>query len=219
MGRRTAGVARGVPAAVANEPSCSSSSAVVFTPVGPVDHVAQSGAEQGKGEVPLLYLVESGAASSKCYRDDGEEEVSQLPSPMRSDVKNRMLPHLPHLPRQQNSAAFAGTPFLATELSLARTSRFRRWRYDGRQLRRFVQVNPSMGSTIGPTSSAPPSPRRTASQHSPKRRGKRLRRADSSVTSLRLSSGRVCRGGRCQPRAMLHTRQASGTRGVSVRQS
>jgi hypothetical protein len=174
MGRRAAGGARVVPAATIT--ACSSSSAEVLTPVVPVDHVAQSGAEQGKGEVPLLYLVESGAASSKCYRDDGEEEVSQLPSPMRSDVKTRMLPfglgmtvevivdgaplrvghttpqpnesvlasreggtsaesedshlpHLPHLPLQQNSAASAGSPFLATALSLACASRFRRRRF------------------------------------------------------------------------------------------
>jgi hypothetical protein len=269
MGRRAAGGARVVPAATITAFSCSSSSAEVLTPVVPVDHVAQSGAKQCKGEVPLLYLVESGAASSKCYQDDGEEEVSQLPSPMRSDVKNGMLPfglgmtvevvvddaphrvghttpqpnesvlasreggtsaesedsqlphlpHLPHLPLQQNSAAFAGTPFLATELSLARTSRFRRWRLDGRQSRRFLQVNRSMGSTIGPTSSAPPSPRRTASLLSAQLRRRRLQRADSSATSLGRSSGRPCRGGRCRPRATLRTSRATRTRGVSARRS
>ena len=90
---------------------------------------------------------------------------------------------------------------------------------NGRQSRRFLQVHRSMGSTIGPSSSAPPSPRRRTSQLSARWRRRRLRRAGSSVTSLRLSSDRLRRGGRCQPRATLRTRQASGARGASVRQS
>jgi hypothetical protein len=64
MGRRTAGVARMVPAAEANAPSCSSSSAVLFTPVVPVDHVAGD--------------RESGASAR--YWDDGQEYVSHLRS-------------------------------------------------------------------------------------------------------------------------------------------
>jgi hypothetical protein len=58
-----------------------------------------------------------------------ESENSHLPHlPHLPHLALPHLPHLPHLPLQQHSAAFAGTPFLATELSLARTSRFRRWR-------------------------------------------------------------------------------------------
>jgi hypothetical protein len=66
MGRRTAGGARVVPAAEATASSCSSSSAVVFTPVVPIDHVAED--------------RDSGAASSARYREEGQECVSHLPS-------------------------------------------------------------------------------------------------------------------------------------------
>jgi hypothetical protein len=66
MGQRTAGSARVVPAAEAEASSCSSSSAVIFTPVVPVDHVADD--------------RESGAASSARYREEGQECVSHLPS-------------------------------------------------------------------------------------------------------------------------------------------
>ena len=74
MGQQTAGGARVVPAAEATASSCSSSSAVVFTPVVPIDHVADD--------------RESGAASSARYREEGQECVSAPPErPMRSIVK------------------------------------------------------------------------------------------------------------------------------------
>ena len=61
MDRRTA--ARVVPTAVPTASTCSSDSAVVFTPVVPVDHVADD--------------RQSGAASSARCREDGQEYVSQ----------------------------------------------------------------------------------------------------------------------------------------------
>jgi hypothetical protein len=72
MGRRTAGGARVVPAAEATASSCSSSSAVVFTPVVPIDHVADD--------------RDSGATSSARFRDDVQEYVSHFSSSMRSTV-------------------------------------------------------------------------------------------------------------------------------------
>jgi hypothetical protein len=57
MGRRTA--ARVVPKA---ERTCSSNSEVIFTPVVPAEHAADD--------------QESGAASSSCFREDGQEYVS-----------------------------------------------------------------------------------------------------------------------------------------------
>jgi hypothetical protein len=66
MGQRTAGGSRVVPVAEAKESSCSSSSAVVFTPVVPIDHVADD--------------RESGGTSSARYREEGQEYVSHLPS-------------------------------------------------------------------------------------------------------------------------------------------
>jgi hypothetical protein len=71
MGRRTARV---VPTADSTA-SSSNSSAVVFTPVLPVDHAARSG-----------------AASSAHYRDDGDEYVSHPPSSMRSNVNTGRYP-------------------------------------------------------------------------------------------------------------------------------
>jgi hypothetical protein len=64
MGRRNAGGTRVVLAAEANASSCSSSSAVIFTPVVPIDHVADN--------------QESGAASSARARarEDGQEYAS-----------------------------------------------------------------------------------------------------------------------------------------------
>jgi hypothetical protein len=76
MGRRTAGGARVVPVAEATASSCSSSLAVVFTPVVPVVHVADD--------------RDSGAASSARYRD-GHEYVSHLPSSMGSIVTSETL--------------------------------------------------------------------------------------------------------------------------------
>ncbi len=72
MGRQTAGV---VPTAETTASSCSSG-ARVFTPVFPVDHVSDP---------------ESGATSSACYREDGQEYVSHLPSSMRSIAKCDIL--------------------------------------------------------------------------------------------------------------------------------
>ena len=87
MDRRTA--ARVVPTAEPTASTCSSNSAVVFTPVVPVEHVADD--------------RESGAASSSRYvsssryREDGQEYVSQprdpcipvckVGRPIRSDLK------------------------------------------------------------------------------------------------------------------------------------
>jgi hypothetical protein len=84
-----------------------------------------------------------------------ESEDSHLPH----------LPHLPNLPLQQNSAALAGILLLATELSLACTRIPSSVLLNRTQSRRFfLQVHRSMGSTIGPSSSAPPSPRRRTYQ-------------------------------------------------------
>ena len=65
MGRRNAGGTRVVPAAEATTSSCSSSSADVFAPVVPIDHVA--------------YDRDSGATYSARYREEGQY-VSHLPS-------------------------------------------------------------------------------------------------------------------------------------------
>ena len=76
MGWRTAGGSRVVPTAETTAPSCSSS-AEAFTPVFPVDHAAGDS--------------ESGATSSACFREDGQEYVSHLPSSMRSILKSGNL--------------------------------------------------------------------------------------------------------------------------------
>ena len=79
MGRRTA--ARVVPTAVPTGSTCSSDSAVVFTPVVPVDHVADN--------------RESGTASSARCRKDGHEYVSHPAepggAPRRSSLKSGTL--------------------------------------------------------------------------------------------------------------------------------
>jgi hypothetical protein len=64
MGRRTA--ARAVPTAEPTASTCSNNSVVAFTPVVPIEHVADD--------------VESGAASSARCREDGHEYVSHPPS-------------------------------------------------------------------------------------------------------------------------------------------
>ena len=66
MDQQTTGGTRVVPAAEAYASSCSSSSAVFFTPIVPIDHVADD--------------RESGAASSARFREEGQEYVSHLPS-------------------------------------------------------------------------------------------------------------------------------------------
>jgi hypothetical protein len=65
MGRRTA--ARVVPTADPTASTCSYNSAVVFTPVVPIEHVADD--------------RESGAASTARCREDGQEYVLHLPEP------------------------------------------------------------------------------------------------------------------------------------------
>jgi hypothetical protein len=78
MGRRTA--ARVVPTAEPTASTCSNNSAVVFTPVVPVDHVADD--------------VESGAASSARCREDCHEYVSHPRAggaPHRSSPKSGTL--------------------------------------------------------------------------------------------------------------------------------
>jgi len=76
MGRRTMGSSRVVPTAEATA-SSSRSSAVDFTPVLPVDHVAD---DPGNG-----------AASGARYREDGLEYVSRLKSSMRPTSKSGTL--------------------------------------------------------------------------------------------------------------------------------
>ena len=79
MDRRTA--ARVVPTAEPTASTCSNNSAVVFTPVVPVDHVADN--------------RESGAASSARCREDGHEYVSHPAepggAPHRSSLKSGTL--------------------------------------------------------------------------------------------------------------------------------
>jgi hypothetical protein len=165
MGRRTA--ARVVPTAEPAPSTCSSNSAVVFTPVVPVEHVADD--------------RESGAASNARYREDryGQAYVLPLPappapSPVRSYVKNGMFPFVV---RRTVEVIVDGAPHRMghntpqpNESVLKRTflgspSRFRHRRLNGRQSTRFfLQVHRSAGSTIGPSSSAPPSPRRMTYQ-------------------------------------------------------
>jgi hypothetical protein len=71
MGRRTA--ARVVPTAEPTASTCSSKSALVFTPLVPVEHVADD--------------RESGAASNSRYREDGQEYVSHPRAPAFQSVK------------------------------------------------------------------------------------------------------------------------------------
>ena len=75
MGRRTA--ASVVPTAELTAPTCSSNSALVFTPLVPVEHVADD--------------RESGAASNSRYQEDDQEYVSHPPSPMRSSLQSGTL--------------------------------------------------------------------------------------------------------------------------------
>ncbi len=79
MDRRTA--ARVVPTAEPTASTCSSNSALIFTPVIPVEHVADD--------------RESGAASSSRYREVGQEYVSHPPSPMRSSLQKWDAPSVP----------------------------------------------------------------------------------------------------------------------------
>jgi hypothetical protein len=73
MGRRTA--ARVVPTADLTSSTCSSNSAIVFTPVVPVEHVAEN--------------QESGAASSSRCREDGQEYVLHLREPHAVQYEKR----------------------------------------------------------------------------------------------------------------------------------
>ncbi len=66
--------ARVVPTTEPAASTCSSELALVFTPVVPVEHVAAD--------------RESGATSSSRCRQDGQEYVSQPPSPMRSSLQS-----------------------------------------------------------------------------------------------------------------------------------
>ena len=84
MGRRTGGGARVVPNSVPAT-SSSSNSAVVFTPLVPIDHVAD---DRESGTAAALDLF---SPSSARYREDGKEYVSLHPSRMRLSLKSGSL--------------------------------------------------------------------------------------------------------------------------------